>query len=112
MSQPLDRVAPAFVAMAHRIVWCTVATVGPDGAPNTRILHPISWDDTPGGKAAGWQRFVDGPAPVGYDPSIIPQWEDPSSPEFGILRLTPHRLRLMPGSLMLAGQGELLTWRA
>ena len=52
MSQPLERVAPAFVAMAHRIVWCTVATVGPDGAPNTRILHPIwEWD---GDALTGW----------------------------------------------------------
>ena len=160
MSQPLDRVAPAFVEMAHRIVWCTVATVGADGRPNTRILHPIwdwdgealtgwiatspnspkardlalqpeisltywdlthdtctadcltSWDDTPEGEAEGWRRFAEGPAPVGYDPSIIPQWDDSTSPEFGILRLAPHRLRVMPGSFMMAGQGELLTWRA
>ncbi|MEZ5218491.1 MAG: hypothetical protein R2705_23655 [Ilumatobacteraceae bacterium] len=33
--------APSFVAVAHRIVWCTVATVDPDGHPRTRILHPI-----------------------------------------------------------------------
>jgi hypothetical protein len=33
------------------------------------------------------------------------------APDFGILRLSPHRLRVMPGTLMLAGQGELLTWR-
>ena len=41
----LERVAPAFVEMAHRIVWCTVATTGLDGRPNTRILHPI-WEWT------------------------------------------------------------------
>ncbi len=41
----LDRAAPAFVEMAHRIVWCTVATVGPDGQPRTRVLHPLwTWD--------------------------------------------------------------------
>ena len=40
---------------------------------------------------AGWRRFADGPAPVGYDPSIIPGWDGPESPPFGVLRLTPHR---------------------
>lgn len=32
-----------FVERAHRIVWCTVATVGPDNRPRTRILHPL-WE--------------------------------------------------------------------
>lgn len=63
-------------------------------------------------RAAGWERFANGPAPVGYDPAIVPGWDGPESPEFGILRLRPRRLRVMPGTLMLAGQGELLTWRA
>ena len=154
----LTAAAPAFVAMAHRIVWCTAATVTPDGQPRTRVLHPIwEWDgaslrgwiatsptspkatdlaavpaisvtywapdhDTctadcdatfetePEQLEAGWRRFADGPAPVGYDPAIIPGWDSPSSPTFGILRLEPHRLRVMPGSLMMAGSGELLTW--
>ena len=48
----LARVAPAFVAMAHRLVWCTGATVGPGGRPRTRVLHPIwEWD---GGALRGW----------------------------------------------------------
>jgi hypothetical protein len=46
-----------FVARAHRIVWCTVATVGPDHRPRTRILHPI-WEMTDaepaGGGLVGW----------------------------------------------------------
>lgn len=37
----LDVAGPAFLEMAHRIVWCTVATVEPDGGARTRILHPI-----------------------------------------------------------------------
>ena len=154
----LTTIAPAFVEMAHRIVWCTVATVDPTGRPRTRVLHPIwDWDGTaltgwiatdPGSvkrshldahpfvsltywndrhdtcsaecaiawelsdeeKRAGWARFAEGPEPVGYDPSIIPQWTSPEASAFGILRLEPHRLRVMPGSLMLTGQGELLTW--
>lgn len=32
-----------FIERAHRIVWCTVATVGPDNRPRSRILHPI-WE--------------------------------------------------------------------
>jgi hypothetical protein len=156
----LTSIAPAFVEMAHRIVWCTVATTAADGSPRTRVLHPIwewdgtaltgwiatsprspkaadlaahpvvsltywdathdtctadcdtTWDTTDELRRAGWDRFAKGPAPVGYDPSIIPQWTDPQAPEFGILRLTPRRLRVMPGSVMLRGEGSLLTWRA
>ena len=32
-----------FMDRAHRIVWCTVATVGPDLRPRSRILHPV-WE--------------------------------------------------------------------
>jgi hypothetical protein len=158
--QPLASVAPAFVEMAHRIVWCVAATTGRDGTPRTRVLHPIwEWDgealtgwiltsprspkaaelravpalsltywttnqdtctadcgavfeDGPAARRAGWDRFATGPAPVAYDPAIIPMWTDPDVPEFGVLRLTPTRLRVMPGSLMAGGTGELLTWRA
>jgi len=155
----LSTVAPAFVEMAHRIVWCTAASTGTDGRPRSRVLHPIwEWDgstltgwiatspsspkaaelaavpalslnywapdhDTctadcdavfesdPADVEAGWRRFADGPEPVGYDPSIIPGWDSPRSPGFGVLRLTPHRLRVMPGTMMTQGRGELLTWR-
>ncbi|MEZ5166050.1 MAG: pyridoxamine 5'-phosphate oxidase family protein [Acidimicrobiales bacterium] len=115
----LETTAPAFVEMAHRIVWCTVATLDGRGEPRTRILHPIwEWDGeslvgwiatgkTPvklAGLAASphvsltywdstqdtctadcgaewiadderealWRRFAEGPAPVGYDPAIVP----------------------------------------
>lgn len=156
----LVTIAPAFVEMAHRIVWCTVATTTADGTPRTRVLHPIwewdgatlmgwiatsplspkaadlavqprvsltywasshdtctadcdtEWETTDEQRAAGWDRFANGPAPVGYDPSIIPPWTGPTAPAFGILRLMPHRLRVMPGSVLLAGAGDTLTWRA
>ena len=155
----LATIAPAFVALAHRIVWCTVATTDAAGRPRTRILHPIwewdgaalrgwiatsprspkaadlaatpavsltywdathdtctadcdtAWETTAEERRAGWDRFAHGPAPVGYDPSIIPGWDEPSSPGFGILRLTPTWLRVMPGSVLLAGAGDVLTWR-
>lgn len=146
--------------MAHRIVWCTAATVDTDGLPVTRILHPIwewdgstlrgwvatsplsvkarhlealprvsltywqpsqdtctarcdtTWELSDDERAAGWKRFADGPAPVGYDPAIIPGWDTPLSPEFGILRLEPTSLRVMDGTRMAGGPGQLLTWSA
>ena len=48
----LSQIAPAFVEMAHRIVWCTAATVDAKGRPRSRILHPIwRWD---GERLEGW----------------------------------------------------------
>ena len=41
----LARVAPAFVEMAHRIIWATVATASSSGEIRTRVLHPLwEWD--------------------------------------------------------------------
>jgi hypothetical protein len=154
----LDVVAPAFITMAHRIVWCSAATIDTEGRPRTRVLHPIwHWDgesltgwiatnptsvkrqhldrhpylscnywapshDTclaecdvrwkldDETRAAVWQRFERAPEPVGYDPSIVPGWESPSSLSFGVLELRPWRLRVMAGSLMTTGRGDLLSW--
>ena len=40
-------VAPAFVELAHRIVWATVATVDAEQRPRSRVLHPYwEWDGT------------------------------------------------------------------
>jgi hypothetical protein len=48
----LGQVAPVFVEMAHRIVWCSAATVDARGRPRSRILHPIwQWDGT---ALVGW----------------------------------------------------------
>lgn len=48
----LADVAPAFVDMAHRIVWCSAATVDTHGRPRSRVLHPIwEWD---GATLVGW----------------------------------------------------------
>jgi hypothetical protein len=48
----LTTVAPAFVSMAHRIVWASAATVDARGRPRSRILHPIwQWD---GARLIGW----------------------------------------------------------
>lgn len=160
MPAELETIAPAFVEMAHRIVWATGATVDRAGNPTTRVLHPIwewdgaalrgwiatspqsvkarhleavprlslnywqpnqdtctadcnvVWESSPEERAAGWDRFANGPAPVGYSPSLIPGWDSPDAPAFGIIRVEPTSLRLMDGSLMLTGQGQLRTWRA
>ncbi len=155
-----NEIAPAFVEMAHSIVWCTAATVDTKGRPRSRVLHPIwEWDDddltgwimtgpTPiklahleasphlscnywtqshdtcvaecraqwvndgVTKQMVWDLFANGPAPVGYDPSIIPGWDNPESPGFAVLKLDPWRLRVMPGAVMMEGEAELLqTWR-
>jgi len=50
--EDLAEVAPAFVKMAHQIVWCSAATVDTQGRPRSRIFHPIwQWD---GGSLVGW----------------------------------------------------------
>ncbi|MCZ6854153.1 MAG: pyridoxamine 5'-phosphate oxidase family protein, partial [Gammaproteobacteria bacterium] len=153
------QIAPAFLEMAHKIVWCTTATVDTKGRPRSRVLHPLwQWDGETliGWVATGptptkiahlkaspyvscnywgpshdtcvaecraelaldaetkqmvWDLFLNGPEPVGYDPAIIPTWENAESPSFAALKLDPWLLRVMPGSVMMEGQGELLTWQ-
>ncbi len=155
---PLKEVAPAFVDMAHQIVWCSAATVDAANRPRVRILHPLwSWDgaELTGWIATGptpakrahlahssyiacnywssshdtclaeceadwkfddetrtevWDRFVNGPAPVGYDPSIVPGWDSPTSDNFAVLELRPWRLRVFPGSVLLGQGGDVLSW--
>ncbi|MGE2732717.1 pyridoxamine 5'-phosphate oxidase family protein [Mycolicibacterium vaccae] len=158
---PLAQIAPAFVDMAHSIVWASVASVDADARPRTRILHPlwewngtdlfgwvatvpspikrahlaanphvsvsywsptqdtcsaeclVEWYRDDETRTAVWDKFATAPAPVGYDPRIIPGWADgPTSEEFAVLRLTPYRLRVMPAAVLTQGQGEALTWRA
>ena len=38
MSQPDPS---GFVAIAHRVVWCTLATVDRHGRPRSRLVHPV-----------------------------------------------------------------------
>lgn len=157
----LTEVAPAFVEMAHRIVWCSAATVDKEHRPRSRVLHPLwQWDGETlhGWIATGpspvkradlefspflscsywdpshdtctadcratwafddatrtmvWDLFANAPAPVGYDPAVIPQWSDgPSSDAFAALALDPIRLRVFPGTALRGEGGDILTWRA
>ncbi|MYV97985.1 pyridoxamine 5'-phosphate oxidase family protein [Streptomyces sp. SID3343] len=158
----LDTAAPAFVAMAHSIVWASIATVDRAGRPRTRILHPYwvwengtltgwvatvptatkrahiarnpfvscnYWTPTHDTCAAEcradllfdeeirervWNLFRNSPEPLGYDPASIgvPGWEEPMSPDFAVMRLAPWRLRVFPGSTLMAGTGgAVLTWQ-
>jgi hypothetical protein len=154
----LEDVAPAFVEMAHEIVWCSAATVDASNRPRVRVLHPIwEWDgaELTGWIATGptaakrahlahssyvacnywssshdtclaeceadwkfddetrvavWERFANGPTPVGYDPSIVPGWDSPTSENFAVLELRPWRLRVFPGSVLLGQGGDVLSW--
>ncbi len=156
----LSKTATAFVDMAHRIVWASVATVGGGQVPRSRVLHPIwewdaeaddlvgwiatmrtplkvahlqnspwvsvnywwpeqdtctaecraTWHTDAATRERIWDLFANGPEPVGYDPSIIPGWESPASAGFMVMRLDPWRLRVFPGSVLLEGTGEVLTW--
>jgi len=47
---PLPEVLETAAPIVERVVWCTIATAGPDGQPRTRLMHPVwSWldDDVP-----------------------------------------------------------------
>lgn len=159
MPHDLATVALEFVAIAHRIVFATLATSGPGGRPRTRVVQPLwHWDgesltgwvtaNTPSPKvadvtrtpwasvtywepghdtctadvavdvitdqdelAAVWDRYLHAPPPVGLDLTVNPAWESAASPTFGALCLTPVALRAQPGTLMIEGTGEVLTWR-
>jgi hypothetical protein len=65
-------------------------------------------------RSRGWERFKAVPPPVGYDPGIIPQRKaGPMSPQWGVMRLEPWRLRVFPGvfARTSGAEGEILTWR-
>ena len=58
-----------------------------------------------------WNLFLNGPKPVGYDPTIVPGWTSPIAETYAVLRVEPWRIRLFPGTLLTGQGGEMLTWR-
>jgi hypothetical protein len=58
-----------------------------------------------------WHLFLNTPEPVGYDPTIIPDWKNPTSDAFAVIRLEPWRLRVFPGSVLMGHGGKVLNWR-
>ena len=99
-----------------RTIWYSTETVGTLDPVSHRTYEqycPVAValdDDT---RRYVWDLFKNGPAPVGYDPAIVPAWRDgPTSAAFAALRLVPWRLRVMPGTAMLSGTGAIVGWRA
>ena len=155
----LAQVAPAFVQMAHSIVWCSTATVDPNGRPRSRMLHPIwewngetlvgwvatsptalkrahlhaspymslnywspshdtcvaecraTWILDDDGRRTVWDRFLNAPPPLGYNPTIVAPWTSPTCDAFAGIQLKPWRLRVFPGTLLKQQGGQLLAWR-
>ncbi len=71
-----------------------------------------SWILDDEGRRRVWSMFAEAPEPVGYDPAIVPAWKDgPLSPAFAGLRLAPWRLRVFPGTALLGGGGDILSWQ-
>lgn len=62
-------------------------------------------------RVATWERFATAPGAARVDLSTHPAWTGPTDPAFAVVRLRPTRLRVMDGTLMTAGEGDLLTWR-
>jgi hypothetical protein len=156
----LASTAPAFIEMAHRIVWATVASVDRLGRPRSRILHPIwtfdgqaltGWIGTrptplkrshlahspylscnywtpshdtcvaecraelledDASRTYVWDLFKNAPAPVGYDPSIVPGWDTATASAFAVVRLAPWRIRVVPGTTLSGQGGEPRVWSA
>src|SRR5262245_14634561 len=74
----LSQVAPSFVEMAHRIVWCSAATVDAKGRPRSRILHPYwQWD---GARLVGW---------IGTSPTSLKRAHLNASPYISLNYWTP-----------------------
>ncbi len=69
-----------------------------------------SWVEDAATKHRVWDLFVNGPAPVGYDPAMIPGWDNADSPGFNPLRLEPWRLRVMPGASLMNGTYAADVW--
>src|SRR4051812_40651944 len=44
----MNTVEEQFIQTAHRVVWCSVATVDRRGRPRSRLMHPV-WEATDGG---------------------------------------------------------------
>lgn len=59
-----------------------------------------------------WEKFKNAPEPVGYDPTLIPQWTSPTVEAFAVLKLRPWHLRVLPGSVLMGQGGEVLNWYA
>jgi hypothetical protein len=73
-------IEPEFIERAHRMVWCDMATIGRDGRPRTRIVHPV-WE----GDTAWVTSFRVGPkaGDIDYSPYVsLAYVSDPLKPAY------------------------------
>ncbi len=70
------------------------------------------WVEDAATKHRVWDLLANAPAPVGYDPAMIPGWDNADSPGFNPLRLEPWRIRVMPGSSLMDGSYAADVWQA
>lgn len=70
-----------------------------------------TWIFDDDGRRRVWDRFLNTPPPVGYDPTIIAGWTSPTCDAFAGMQLEPWRLRVFPGTLLKGQGGQILTWR-
>ncbi|QWF82713.1 pyridoxamine 5'-phosphate oxidase family protein [Amycolatopsis sp. CA-230715] len=79
LSRPSTALLDDFVRIAHRIVWCALATVDRHGRPRSRIVHPY-WERTEGG-VTGWVFTRPTPlkvAHLGAHPHVSCSYWDPA----------------------------------
>lgn len=66
------------------------------------------WEDRPEEKRRIWELYKSTPPPLGYDPGMI--WRNGPDDEFGLLKLTPHRIELYGLADLGAGRAPRV-WR-
>jgi general stress protein 26 len=79
-SAPPAELLDAFVRIAHRIVWCSLATVDSHGRPRSRVVHPY-WERTPDGGITGWVFTRPTPLKVAHlsrNPYVSASYWDPA----------------------------------
>jgi hypothetical protein len=72
----------------------------------------VAWAFDDNTRTRVWNLFRSAPAPLGYDPAVIPGWDRPTCDAFAVLRLEPWRLRVFPGTMLLGQGGEVLLWQS
>ena len=68
-----------FIEVAHRVVWCTLATVDRRNRPRSRVVHPI-WEPTEDG-LVGWVTTRPTPlklAHLAHSPYVSCSYWDPA----------------------------------
>lgn len=128
----VEETQDAFIAVAHRIVWCTLATVDGRGRPRSRVVHPI-WVRE-GDHLVGW--VITRPTPLKrenlaaspfasasyWDPQhdvavaeCAATWGDDLEPAWRALRDAPPPLGYDPATIFPDGAGaaviRLDPWR-